>query len=261
VRRAYDVLNRSFDRIWVVTLARAADRQARVAERLRGLDYRFHVGADKAELDVAALERDGVYDARRARAVDRYGRPMTPGQLGCAISHRQLYEDAVRSGRRRVLVLEDDVVPDAEALAELPAALAELPPAWELAYLGWTKFEEVTPGDRLKRLAYVPLAALGLVKWTPRQLRLLHPRAFSPHLRRAGYHHCTHAYAFTLDGARKLLAEQTPIAHVADHLLIHLVLDGRVAAFSTRRSLFGQEHAPGGPGSYVGSSATRARPR
>jgi len=259
VKRAYELLNRWFDRIWVVTLARAADRQARVAERLRGLDFRFHLGADQADLDLEALARAGSYDPRRARAVDRHGRPMTPGQVGCAISHRQLYEDAIRSDHRRVLVLEDDVVPDAVALASLPAALAELPPEWELAYLGWTKFEDVTLGDRVKRAAYLPLAALGVLRWTPRQVLRLHPTPFSPHLRRAGYHHCTHAYAFTGSAAGKLLAEQTPVAHVADHLLIHLVLDGRLSAFSTRRSLFAQEHPPGGPESYVGSSANAAR--
>lgn len=259
MQRAYDLLNRSFDRIWVVTLARAADRQARVAERLRGLDYRLHLGVDKAHLDLAALERDGVYDARRAREVDRYGRPMSPGQIGCALSHRQLYEDAVRSGHRRVLVLEDDVVPDPSALASLPGAITELPPDWELAYLGWTKFEDVTLRDRVKRAGYLALAAVGAVRWTPRQLLRLHPTPFSPHLRRAGYHHCTHAYAFTRAGAEKLLAAQTPVAHVADHLLIHLVLEGRLAAFSTRTSLFGQEHEPGGEGSYVGSSASAAR--
>jgi glycosyl transferase family 25 len=242
VESPFDLLNRTFDRIFVVTLPRACERQRHARARLAGLDYRFHFGADAARLDLATLEQDGTYDPCRARRVSRLGRPMSAGQLGCALSHRQIYEETVRHGWSRVLVLEDDVGPTVE-IASAAAALAELPEDWELLYAGWSNFEVVTPGMRLKRAAYVGLSALQLMKWTPEQVLRMHPAAHSLHLRRAGLHHGTFAYAFTLGAAQKLLAAQTPVAWVADQLLIHLVLSGAVKAFITEPKLFSEESA------------------
>jgi glycosyl transferase family 25 len=245
-----------FDRIFVVTLARARDRQARLRERLAGLPFEFLEGFDKAHLDPAALAREGLFDPAAARRVDRFGRDMGMGQLGCSLSHRKIYEDTVRNGWKRVLVFEDDAVPRLDDLPRAEAALAELPPDWELVYLGYENFEQVTLRDRLKQALYVPMAAARLLKWTPAQVLRFHPRPFSPHLKVAGLHHCTHAYAISLEGARKLLEAQTPVAWVADQLLIHLVLSARLRAFLTEPQLFDQERyaapAEGAePGSYV----------
>jgi glycosyl transferase family 25 len=249
----FAALNGFFDRILVVTLARAKDRQARLRERLAGLRYELLEGFDRALFDVNDLVRAGSYDPALARRVDRFDREMSPGQIGCSLSHRKIYEETVRSGWRRVLVLEDDAVPRLADLGSAAAALAELPQGWELAYLGYENLEEVRLSDRLKQAAYVVLAALRLLKWRPAQILRFHPRPFSPHLLAAGLHHCTHAYAFTQEGARKLLAAQTPTAFVADQLLIHLVLSGELRAFVTRPQLFDQERyaAPAGGGEPV----------
>lgn len=247
---AFAALEATFDRIFVVTLARAGERQAKMRERLEGLRYAFHLGADKKDLDFAALERDGVLDQARARRVHRRGREMSPGEVGCALSHRQLYEATVREGWERVLVFEDDIVPRADALAGLPAALAELPPSWDLCYLGFMNLATVTPRDRAKQVAYTGLAALGLMKWSVGEVRRLLPRPYSPHLRIAGLHHGTHAYAFTRRGAERLLAAQTPVSVLADQLLIQLVLRGELEAYVALPSLFDQEDHLGLAGAY-----------
>lgn len=249
--KAFAYANRWFDRIWVVTIERAAARRERAAERLRGLDYAFHFGVDGIALDIADLRRSGVYDEDRARAVSRYSRAMTPGQIGCSLSHRQLWEETVRAGHRRVLVFEDDVVARDQDLLHLPATLEQLPAGWDLMYLGWTNFETVTLRHRAKQAAYVALSAARLMKWTPDQVLRFHPRPFSANLRRAGLHHCLHAYALSQQGARKLLEEQTPLAHVADQLPIHMVLSGRLDAYVAVPKLFDQEGQPGGAGSFI----------
>jgi glycosyl transferase family 25 len=241
---AWEELHRAFDRIFVVSLARATDRQARIRERLAGLRYELHLGVDKRDLDPARLLAEG-YDEAAARRASRLSRPMSPGEIGCALSHRQLYRAAVQQGWGRVLVFEDDVAPRREELAALPAVLGQLPPSWELLYLGWTNFERVTLRHRAKQAAYLAMSAARLMKWTPREVLRLHPAAHSPNLRRAGLHHCTHAYAFTQAGARKLLAAQTPLAHVADQLLIHLVLRGELEAYVAEPNLFDQEAGAG----------------
>jgi glycosyl transferase, family 25 len=251
VSSAFDLLNATFDRIFVVTLPRATERQARVRSRLAGLDYRFFHGFDRQVLDLEQLAREGVYAPTRARRVDRHGRTMRPGEVGCSLSHRKIYEEAIANGWRRVLVLEDDVVVREEELSRLGAALSQLPERWDVLYLGYSNFETVTTRDRLKQASYVVLSSLRLMKWTPREILRFHPKPFSQNLRRAGLHHCTHAYAFTLEGAEKLLAAQTPVAFPADQLLVHLVLRGEVRAFVSEPKFFDQEAPPGGAGSFV----------
>lgn len=248
---SFELLNRTFDRIFVVTLARATDRQARVRSRLAGLDYEFFHGFDRQVLDLQRLAREGVYAPDRARRVDRFSRDMGPGQVGCSLSHRKIYEQAIANGWQRVLVLEDDVVAREDDLPQLGDALVQLPERWDVLYLGYTNFETVTTRDRVKQASYVVLSALRLMKWTPREILRFHPKPFSPNLRSAGLHHCTHAYAFTLEGAKKLLDAQTPVAFPADQLLVHLVLRGEIRAFVTEPKFFDQEAQPGGVGSFV----------
>lgn len=249
----YEVLRGYFDRRFVLTLARAKPRQARMRERLAGLGVEFLEGFDAKVFSVEDLVRAGAYDPARARAVDRRGRTLRPGELGAALSHRRVYEDTVREGWGRVLVFEDDVVPRREALAAVEAALSELPDGWDVVYLGFGNYRTVTTVDRLKRAAYVPLAALRLMKWTPSQVLRMHPRPFSPHLEVAGLHHGVYAYGVSAAGARKLLEAQTPVAYNADQLLAQLVLQGRLRAFVTKPRFFEPEEAPAGePASYVG---------
>ncbi len=237
VARAFEFLNGWADRIFVVTLARAAERQRFASAQLAGLDFRFHLGADKRTLDLDALGRAGVYDPRPRRRPAGAG-PLTPGQVGAALSHRRIYEETVRQGWRRVVVFEDDVAPRAHAIVALPAALGALPPDFDLVYLGYSNFERVTPWDRAKRLAYLALAPLGLVRWRPGEARRLHPRPYAANLRRAGLHFGAYAYAVSGEGARKLLEAQTPLAHAADHVLPWLVLSGALRAFVAEPRLF-----------------------
>ncbi len=255
--RAYGFLNGWADRIFVVSLARATERRARTHERLAGLGFRFLDGTDKLDLDRAKLRAEGIYDESRTPRAFRHRGEMPIGQVGCSMSHRRIHEEIVRNGWRRTIVLEDDVVPDLAALAHLPDALSQLPASWELCYLGYLGNETVTAKARLKQAAYVALAPLRLVRWrTGEALRLL-PRPFSANLRRAGRHLCTHAYAVTLEGARKLLAAQTPVGFHADQLLAYLVLGGSLDAYVTHPMFFDQETlagiAPGAgaPTSYI----------
>jgi glycosyl transferase family 25 len=238
---AFGFLNDWADRTFVVSLARAAERRARLRSRLAGLRFEFSDAVDKRDLDREQLVREGVYDERRTRAPYRHRHDMSLGAIGCALSHRRLYEDMVASGWSRMVVLEDDVVPRASTIELLPAALGELPPTWELCYLGYWQNEEISTGRRLTQLTYAAIAPLGLSRWRPGEALRLLPRGFSPHLRRAGRHMCTHAYAVSREGARKLAALQTPVAYASDQLLTLAVLQGRVEAYACYPALFDQE--------------------
>jgi glycosyl transferase family 25 len=245
---AYDFLNRWADRIFVVSLRRAADRRARVGAALAGLRFEFLDAVDKKDLDRDRLVREGTWDERRTRGAYRSGAGMSLGAIGCALSHRKLYEDMLANGWERMLVLEDDVVPRIPEVAGVAEALGELPAGWELCYLGYWHNELVTTRARLKRASYVALAPLGLSRWRFGETLRLLPRPFSPHLRRAGRHMCTHAYAVSREGARKLAQAQTPVAYAADQLLTMMILQGKLDAYVAVPALFDQEsldHATG----------------
>ncbi len=242
---AFEFLKGWADRVFVITLPRATDRQSRIRERLAGLDFRFSNGVDKASLDPAALLRDGVYDESRTRAAYRHTRAMTLGEIGAALAHRHVYEETVANGWRRVVVLEDDAVPLDAALSRLPDALGELPPGWDLCYLGYLKGEQVSAMRRAKLASYVALSRVGLCRWKPHEVPRLRSAPFSPSLRRAGLHTHAHAYAVSLEGARKLLAAQRPIAYRADFLFSWLILGGAISAYVTAPKLFEQERILG----------------
>ncbi|HEX9240970.1 MAG TPA: glycosyltransferase family 25 protein [Anaeromyxobacter sp.] len=241
VPAAFEFLNGWADRMLVVSLRRATERRARLAARLAGLRHELLDAVDKAELDRDRLVREGTYDERRTRPAYRFREDMRLGAIGAALSHRSAYERMIAAGWERLVVFEDDVVPREPGIAAVPEALRQLPPTWELCYLGYSMNEVVTAGARLKQAAYVALAPLGLSRWRPGEARRLLPYPFSPNLRRAGRHMCAHAYAVTREAARKLVAANTPIAYSADQLLTRMVLEGRLEAYVAEPIGFDQE--------------------
>jgi glycosyl transferase family 25 len=243
---SFAFLNGWADRLLVVSLRRAAERRARLALRLAGLRVELLDAVDKRDLDRDRLLREGVLDERRTRRAYRFREDMRLGAVGAALSHRACYERFLAGGGERLVVFEDDVVTRPDGLAALPDALGQLPPSWELCYLGYTLNEAPTARDRLKRAAYVALAPLGLSRWRPGEALRLLPRAFSPNLRRAGRHMCAHAYAVSRAGAAKLVAANTPVAYSADQLLAMMVLQGRLEAYVVDPIAFDQERMDAG---------------
>jgi len=234
-------LNSYFDKIWVVTVPRFTDRHGRVAEKLRGLDFEFFQGADKMQLDFEQAKKDGTYDEEKTKKLQRQGKALNPGELACSLSHRNLYAAMLEKGFKRVLVLEDDVLPLTGNMPLLQEAVNELPDNWELFYLGYLKHEKVTAGLRVKQLFYKIKSALGLMSWTYKMVSNLLPKPWTAHLKKAGFHDCTHAYAITSAAAAKLLAAQSPVVYRADDLLSATIMKGELNAFVTEPKFFDQE--------------------
>lgn len=247
----FAALNAFFGRAVVLTLPDAIERHERLRERLAGLDYELLHGFDARGLGVAELERRGLYDDARGRLATRHRRALRPAEIGCALSHRAAYQRLLAEGRPRALLFEDDAVPVAAALDRVEAALFQLPATWELLYLGWEGGERVTASGRLKQAAYLALSAVRLIHWTPREVLGLLPSPFSENLRRAGKHHCAHAYAVSAAGAQKLLAASTPVVYSADQLLLQYCIDRRLEAYITVPKFFDQDSYRGRAASLV----------
>jgi glycosyl transferase family 25 len=237
------LLESYFDKIFVVSIERATDRHAQVRQQLGGLSFEFFFGTDKQKMDWDGMKKtNAVYDDAKARKYDRVGKGMTAGEVACALSHRSLYEHIVEKQYQKVLIFEDDVVPLAKHLSQIPAMIDELPGDWDLVYFGYTKHEVVTPGLRRKQVFYKIISPLKLIKWNYPMIQNLLPVPYSQHLRKAGYHDCTHAYAITGQTATRLIARQTPVVFNADTLLSDLILKGEIKAFVTDPKFFIQEN-------------------
>ena len=237
------VLNEHFDKIFVITLERAHDRHANIAQSLAGVNYEIVYGVDKRDLDFDSLRRTGDYLPERAKKLNRYTkeRLLPLGAIACSLSHRGVYQRLLDSGHERALVFEDDVLPIPQNLPTLAGALNELPTNWELLYLGYITNERPISALRAQyhRMVY-SMWHDHVYRWRAKDVDRLFPRPFSPSLHRAGYHNCTHAYALTRAAAEKLIASQTPVNFCADSVITHHVLRKQLEAFSVRRQLFSQ---------------------
>ena len=234
-------LQQYFDKIFVVSVPRFTDRHERLKQNLEGLPFDFFWGADKLQLNYELVKTDGTYDEKRAKQLQRQGKELNPGEIACSLSHRMVYEEMIKQDWEKILILEDDVLPLYEKLTLLPDALKELPPGWELVYLGYLKHETVTPSLKRKQFFYKIISSLGFMKWNRRMVNNFLPVPYSSHLKKAGFHNCTHAYAITQEAAKKLLAAQTPVVYRADDLLSSTIMKEELVAFVTVPKFFDQE--------------------
>jgi glycosyl transferase, family 25 len=233
-RAAIERLNEEFDGIYVITLARNEARHQSIREGLAGLDIHLHWGVDGACL--AQHEAASSYDEAQARSL--YGRPLSPGELGCALSHVNVYRDALEKGHERILVIEDDVVLNHTNLTQVPGIFAELPEKWDLLYLCTYRAAE-TAWLRFKvQRVYPLLNATGIRRYPLQKIQRLYSRAFSRHLRRAGMHNGTWAYALTRAAATRLIKMQTPVVTISDHALMLLCQMEDVDCFLASDNVF-----------------------
>ena len=92
--------------IFVISLATSGKRRESIAGQLRALGMEFEIvdAVDGRSLSEAQLE--SVYDPDRATRI--LGRPMSRGEVGCALSHQRVYQRICDERIPLALVLEDD---------------------------------------------------------------------------------------------------------------------------------------------------------
>ncbi len=236
-----NLLRQYFDKILVVSVPRFTERHRRVEQHLQGLQFEYFWGADKLQLDHDRVKADGTYDEQQAKKMQRQGKALNLGEIACSLSHRNVYAAMIENNWKRILILEDDVLPLCDNLVALPEVLQELPVNWELVYFGYLKHEKVTLGLKAKQFFYKIFSSLGLMRWNYKMVNNLLPRPYSTHLKKAGFHDCTHAYAITKEAAEKLLAAQTPVVYRADDLLSSTIMKGELNAYITEPKFFDQE--------------------
>ena len=233
----FSTFNDFFDHIYVITLSRAISRQGVIRQNLQGLNYEFFFGVDKQEHPISDMIRDGIYDEAKAIKNQRYNKTLTGGQICCAWSHKKVYEDVIKKGYQKVLILEDDVIASDDISSLFSSLLKELPQNWELLYLDYIKNE--TP-NIFKKYWYHIQKKTGALNLSHQTITNLYPKKTGKYIAVAGFHDYTSAYAITASAAVKLLQLQTPIAHVADNLLAYASTIKLINGFISIPKLFSQ---------------------
>ena len=164
--------------IFVISLARAAHRREAMRERLNalGLQYEIIDAIDGAALNPADYENRLRQDKFRRK----FGRNMLSGEIGCYLSHYQLWQRIVAEKTPCALVLEDDAALD-EDLFSVVCAISNLQWHWGVILLSCET--QKTPGR--------VLATIGDKNW---RLILCSRRLVS-----------TAGYVISQQGARELL--------------------------------------------------------
>ncbi len=234
-------LNDAFDRIYVLTLDRTTERHRHIEAELRGVNYVFFKGVDKLDLDYDELIAEGIYDEEKHHRLQRTYRSLSLGEVACALSHCRIYEDAMRRGYERILVLEDDVAMLGKNLAAFKAALTELPGNWEFLLLGY--YCERYPGPRTerKRRFYQACQYLRLFNWhrvSRHYIDELPMRDFSDRLWCMGKTAGGHAYALTRAACRKFVEFHTPVFLPADRVFYYYSAGHDLNAYALKEQLF-----------------------
>ena len=119
--------------IFVISLARATERRANISRHLdeTGVPYKIINAVDGATLDMAQLANRLNPNKYRIK----YGRKLTSGEIGCYLSHYNLWQHIVDQGIDCAIVLEDDAVLNKDFYGVV-SRLHTLEGQWEMVSLG-----------------------------------------------------------------------------------------------------------------------------
>ncbi|MGA2642465.1 MAG: glycosyltransferase family 25 protein [Spirochaetia bacterium] len=220
----FRAMNEYFDVVWVLTIARNGHRRANIERQFPGLRFEYYEGTDGKTI----TDSDPRVDF--ARASETNGRPFKLNEAACALSHFGMLQEVVDRGLKKALIFEDDAALIAREARWIPYCLERLPEDWELFYLGYRDGE-------LRGYLRELQEQLGRQK-NPEEVV---SRTVGRGLRTAAGHELIHAYAVTLQGARKLLDGVYPIRDVADGWIERKVLARQISAYISIPKIFVQQ--------------------
>lgn len=242
----FQQLHQYYDKIYVLSVESAVARRELFAERFKGLQYVFFFGADKNKFTIEEVKEKGIFSEELTRHHHRFSKTMKHGEIACSWSHKMIYEEMLANNYNRILIFEDDAVPDKKLVGQIPGILKEIPADCELLMWGWEKNGADNLVMGFKKIIYHLQHSIGRLKWDHQTIRNLYAKPFSQHLKKAGFHDYTYAYAINRSGAEKLVSMQTPIQYIADNLLAHAATKKVVNGYIVWPQVFLHDSLPDG---------------
>lgn len=236
-------LNKYFDKVFIITIGRNSHRLDTFLKKNPFLKIEIFQGIDGKEL---YPKIEYVYNFPKEFFIENqldYDRCKTlnKGQLGCAMSNRNVQIEIVKLKIPKALILEDDALYLEKNLSVFCKALQEIPLNWDLFYLGYnpiSKWSEVMILRIIARIKYLifPVVVEGHRSSTLK--KRFFSKRYSANLNIPGIYTGTHAYALSYEGACKTTALDTPLKHGFDTLLMYANYNNLLKAFSLKKPLF-----------------------
>jgi glycosyl transferase family 25 len=241
--KGFELLNTYFDKIYVISIERNFEsRLAKLNENLEGLNFNVFKGVDGNLLSEVEIENN--YDDSNARKLfteyckysfDKdINRGFKLGEIGCALSHINVYRDIIKNKYEKTLILEDDAKLMFNLEKTVSNVISSIPQEWDLIYWGYRWYDSESRLSKLKRLIiYTPLIYLlnliGVKKYKNNNQK--YPKKFNKYFSKSGYHCGSHAYSITLKTADILLKQNFPVKYCADQLFSSLIRTNSIIAF------------------------------
>lgn len=133
------MINEVFERIYWINSRNRMDRMKNMQKRISELGI-------KASRFEAVL--GGHIDRRKYSFGSKPVKELNNGELGCFLSHVNIWKDAKEKGYKRILILEDDALFCADFHKEFARHWEKTPDNWELLYLGqWNYDDQINGGN------------------------------------------------------------------------------------------------------------------
>ena len=190
-------------KIYVISLKRLPERRKFMEAQLSdlGLEAEFVEAVDGLELSEETIKANCINEK------------MTPTEIGCAWSHRNVYQRLIDSEEEYALVLEDDavLVPDIVQFLEL---IPKIESDWELIALFWWARNRAVP-HIFRRIFPINLYNQHKLELgsPPREYRL--GEFLLPIGGAVGY-------LVSRQGAHLLTRHNTPIVAVSDYIFVNI---------------------------------------
>ncbi|MDX3774630.1 glycosyltransferase family 25 protein [Chromatiaceae bacterium AAb-1] len=164
--------------IFIINLDSSPERYQSASKQLAELDLSAERFSGVYGKNLSAEQVDACYD--RTLNKSKFRRPLSPGEIGCYLSHRALWQKMVDDNIPVAVILEDDI----EISAGFVQALQQLS---RLSNWDMIKISDDRNGQGEQRLKLDDTYTLVNFRKVP---------------------NCTTAYAITLQGAKKLLSRK-----------------------------------------------------
>ncbi|XP_029946364.1 procollagen galactosyltransferase 1 [Salarias fasciatus] len=234
-----------FDEVFMINLQRRTDRRDRMLSALyeQQIACKVFAAVDGKAMNVSEIHSMGIH-MLPGYSDPYHGRPLTKGELGCFLSHYNIWKEIVERGLETSLVIEDDLRFEVFFKRRLMNLMSEVKDEgldWDLIYIG------------------------------RKRMQVDHPEKAVPNIHNlveADYSYWTLGYMISLQGAEKLLKAEPlkKILPVDEFLPImydkHPVSDymeqfetRNLKAFSAEPLLVYPTHYTGDPG-YISDTET-----
>ncbi|KAM6957659.1 procollagen galactosyltransferase 1 [Aplochiton taeniatus] len=171
-----------FDEVFMINLVRRTNRRDRMLRTLHELeiDCKLIAAVDGKAMNISEINSLGIH-MMPGYSDPYHGRPLTKGELGCFLSHYNIWKEIAERGLKTSLVIEDDLRFEIFFKRRLQNLMSEVESQnldWDLIYIG------------------------------RKRMQVDHPEKAVPKIRNlveADYSYWTLGYMMSLQGAQKLL--------------------------------------------------------